>query len=400
MDPKASETDAAKASTGPDAGKPRKTRPTVDIDLPSSAVKIETADETGADRASPEAEMPPPSPGNGSKWIPALIGLVAGAIGGFGAWQVTGMMDGGVGKLTAGLDQRLARLEQARPALPPEVSERLVRAERAMSEAGPREQALRSELGKLQAAISAEQNERSKALAVLGERSSTPAAQGNEMPGARLTEMQAQLDGFAPKLNSVSDQVANLSKSLGAVAGRDDLSRASALLVTTGLLNEAFQRHEVLGGILEPLRAMGASEAELSLLAPFASAAPATPAALLAELHALTAKNPGDQKPANKTEGDFFERLRAGAANLVDIRRTGEITGTDDNAHLARAEQALQRGDIAMALALVGRLTPTRAEGLAGWRAKAQQRMKAVEAIGKLRSESLARLSRAASATK
>lgn len=402
MDPKASENDAAKAAPEAEAGKPRKSRPVIDIDLPPHAVKEEPGEAAKPDTPPPPRNAAPDAPprANSPKMLPALLGLVAGTVGGFGAWHVTGLMDGGVGKLTAGLDQRLTRLEQARPSTPPDLADRLIRAERALAEAQPREQALRTDIGKLQAAIAAEQAERAKALASLGERPPAPATPAtssttSEAPTPRLDEMQARIEGIAPRLNSVADQVANLSKTLGNVAGRDDLSRASAMLVTTGLLGEAFQRHEALGGILETLRAIGASEAELAPLAPFAASAPPTPAALLAELRAIAAKsNP------EKAEGDFFERLRSGAASLVDIRRTGEITGTDDAAHLARAEQALQRGDVATALTLVGRLTPARAEGFAGWRTRAEQRVKAVDAIGKLRSENLARLSRAATAAK
>ncbi|MGL5446445.1 MAG: COG4223 family protein [Rhabdaerophilum sp.] len=406
MEPKAGENDAAQATPAAETGKSRKSRPVIDIDLPAEAVKEEPREPAKANIPNPSLETPDPEApprAKSPKALPALLGLVAGAVGGFGAWHITGLMDGGVGKLTAGLDQRLVRLEQARPATPADLVDRLTRAERGLAEVTPREQALRAEIEKLQAAIGAEQAERTKALAALGQRVAAPtvapvpvtAPASSETPSSRLDEMQARLEGLTPKLDSVTEQVANLSKSLTNVAGRDDLSRASAMLVTTGLLGEAFQRHEALGGILETLRAMGIGEAELSALMPFATSAPPSPATLLAEIRAIAAKNTGE-----KTEGDFFERMRSGAANLVDIRRTGEITGTDDAAHVARAEQALQRGDVSTALTLMGRLTPSRAEGFAGWRTKAEQRVKATEAISKLRSESLARLSRAALAAK
>jgi hypothetical protein len=396
MDPKASDTASVSATTGAEATKPRKSRPAIDIDLPASAVRDESSETTVRDDQAPA--NPPAPRAKTPIFVPSLLGFLAGAIGGFGAWHVTGTMDGGAAKMTAGLEQRLGRLEQNRPTLPAEVTERLTRAERALTEAQPREQALRAELGQLRAAIASEQAERTKALAALGDRGGSPTASSPgpvEPPAPRLDTLQAQIDGVSPKLNSVAEQVATLSKSLGNVAGRDDLSRASAMLVVTGLLGEAFQRNEPLGGILETLRAMGIGEPELAPLTPFAATGPAAPAALLAELRALAAKTPGEAP-----EGAFFDRLRASAANLVDIRRTGEITGTDDAAHLARAEQALQRGDVATALTLVERLTPARAETFTAWRMKAGQRIKAIEAIGKLRADSLTRLSRAASGAK
>jgi hypothetical protein len=387
MNPKASESDAAKAASGIENGKPRKARPHLEIDLPANAVKQEPVDTKAPETDPPvpesssrDAELRDLQPrARSPKLLPALLGLVAGTVGGFGAWHVTGLMDGGVGKLTAGLDQRLSRLEQARASSPSDLADRLSRAERGLAEALPREQA-----------------ERSKTLAALTERSATPipmATEGASSP--RLDDIQAQVNALGPRVSSIHDQVAALARTAGPAAGSDDLSRATAVLVTTGLLGEAFQRQEVLGGILETLRRMGAGEAELAPLMPFATSPPPTPASLLAELRAIPSK-----KAPEKAEGDFFERLRSGAANLVDIRRTGDITGTDDNAHIARAEQALQRGDIATALTLVGRLTPARVEDFANWRGKAEQRVKAFDAIGKLRAASLERLSRAASATK
>jgi hypothetical protein len=406
MDPKASENDAAKAASLAEPGKPRKSRPTVEIDLPPDAVKEEPGASPAPETASAQADPMPrdPSPRSKSpKLLPAFFGLVAGAVGGFGAWHVTGLMDGGVGKLTAGLDQRLTRLEQARPSTPPDLADRLTRAERGLTEVLPREQALRAEIGKLQAAIAAEQGERSKALAVLGERITAPAptaTSGASIPNldeirAQVNALGSQFNAFGPRVNSMADQVATLSKSLGHVAGQDDLSRAAAMLVTTGLLGEAFQRHEALGGIIETLRSMGAGETELAPLTPFATSPPPAPSALLAEMRAIPAK-----KAPEKADTDLFERLRSGAASLVDIRRTGEITGTDDAAHIARAEQALQRGDVGLALTLVGRLTPARAGDFTGWRTRAEQRVKALETIGKLRAASLSRLSRAASGAK
>ncbi|MBN8533569.1 MAG: hypothetical protein J0L51_05715 [Rhizobiales bacterium] len=406
MDPKASENDAAKAAGGIGPDKAKKSRPAVEIDLPAHAVKEEPAEaphpETASPQPDPESRDSAPR-GTSPKLVPALLGLIAGAVGGVGAWHVTGLMDGGVGKLTAGLDQRLTRLEQARPASPPDLAERLTRAERSLAEALPREQTLRAEIGKLQAAITAEQGERTKALAALGERASAPspaASDGGSSPNldeirAQMNALGGQMGALGPRVNEMADRVATLTQSIGQVAGQDDLSRAAAMLVTTGLLGEAFQKHEALGGILETLRAMGAGEAELAPLKLFATSPPPSPSALLAELRAIPSK-----KSPDKAEGDLFERLRSGAASLVDIRRTGEITGTDDAAHIARAEQALQRGDVGLALTLIGRLTPGRAGDFTGWRSRAEQRVNAVEALGKLRAASLARLSRAASGAK
>lgn len=376
---------------------PRKARPPVEIDLPAesvSEVKPEAESsptiETMASETTPAEPAPPARP---SLALPVLAALVAGIAGSLG---VQALLGGSDAKLASALDQRLMRLEQAKPApapLPPEMADRLAKAEKALGEITPREQALQAEITRLSAALKS-----------LAERPASPAAGGGPAPEtasaiARLsaaTEAATkQAEAQSARLAGLDAQIASLGKNMGGTQG--ELARASGLVVVTQMLAEAFQRNEALGSPLETMKALGVPAERLAPLAPFAQSPPPSLASLGTELRERAKAANG---AAASAPGDFLTRLKEGAAALVEVRRTGEITGADDAAHLARAEQAVARGDLATALTLVGRLSAPLAERFAGWKAKAEARAKAGDALGLIRQESLAGLARAASPAK
>ncbi|CAN1568547.1 hypothetical protein MCEMSEM23_03066 [Rhabdaerophilaceae bacterium] len=409
-------------------------------------------------------EPPAPPPAKSPMLVPALVGLVAGMVGGFGAWQAQTFMGTSdvpikaIGERVARLESTPPSPAPA-PVPPPtpipvEVTEGLARAEKTLADMQAREAVIRAEMGKLADALGVEQAERTKAVAELSARASAPApaipqtapvapsastpttpladlapelnqlrsrltalegaakalpdaigavAAKNEAASGkvdtlmpRIDALAQRVDAYAPGLASVNDQVASLSKSLAGVASRDELTRAAALIVSANLASDLVQRSEKLGSIPATLRALGAPEPLLASLDVFAEVAPPSASTLLTELRRLSAPAPSAQAPA----ADMIERLRQGAASLVDIRRTGEISGTDDAAHLARAEQALQSGDLALALTLTGRLTADRAPSFADWRRHVQARVQALDSIAKVREDGLAKLARAASSAK
>lgn len=375
----------------------RKARPPVEIDLPAESVSEVKADPaTESPREPTPPEQPPveaqPASARPSMILPIGLALLAGIAGSLGVQALLGGTDT---KLASAVDQRLSRLEQARPAapsLPPELAERLARAEKALADAAPREQALQAEIDRLSAA-----------LKTLSER---PAPTGAGAPAAEnaaeIERLRAAVDAAAKqsetqtaRIATLTDQMATLAKSAGNPSS--DLARASAGAVVSQNLAESFQRSEPLGAAIDAMKALGVGADRLAPLAAFAQSPPPSLASLAAELRDLAkaSTDVGNGQPA-----DFLTRLKQGAASLVEVRRTGEITGTDDAAHLARAEQAVNRGDLATALTLVGRLSAPRAERFAGWRAKAEARAKADEAIRQIRQESLAALARVAGPAK
>ena len=399
------ETESASTKPGENA-RPKKSRPPVEIDLPAESVsEVRTepapapADEPRAEAASqpepPVAEAPPPPPpAKPSMAMPLALALVAGVVGSLG---VQALLGGSDMKLATALDQRLARLEQAKPpaaAIPAELTERLAKAEKTLAEFAPREQALQAEISRL-----------SGALKTLSER---PVASGSPATGptpdmtAEIERLRSaaeaatkQAEGQAARVTGLNEQVTTLAKAVASANG--ELARASAASVVSQNLAEGFQRNESLGGAIEALKALGVSAERLAPLAAFAKDAPPSLASLGNELRDLAKAS---AEAATGQQADFLTRLKHGAASLVEVRRTGEITGTDDAAHLARAEQAVGRGDLATAITLVSRLSAPRAERFAGWKAKAEARAKAGDAIRQIRQESLAGLARAAAPAK
>jgi len=381
---------------------PKKTRPPVEIDLPAESARETKAEPDVALAGEPRLPeqpaietQPPPAPARPAMAMPLLLALVAGIAGSLG---VEALLGGPDSSLTSALDQRLARLEQVKPpsapAIPAELADRLAKVEKALSEVAPREQALQAEITRL-----------ASQLKTLAER---PVATGSPVAGpapettaeferlrAAIEAARRQAEEQIARFTGLNDQIATLTKAVASANG--ELARASATAVVSQNLAESFQRHEALGGAIEALKALGVAADRLAPLTAYAQNPPPSLASLGAELRELARAG---TEAGKGTEADFLTRLRQGAASLVEVRRTGEITGTDDAAHLARAEQAVVRGDLATAITLVGRLSAPRAERFAGWKAKAEARAKADDAIRQIRQESLAGLARAAAPAK
>lgn len=425
----------------------RKAKAAMAIDLPASAVSDVTPDPTPIHQTEPtpadvsEAEEPPASPPAAKlstpKLVPGLIGLVAGVIGGLGASQFAGFLPFKVpSKPDSALEQRLAGFEaslKAAPAASQTLVDRLAKAEAALADGAKREAALQDELSKLNAAITQESADRAKALAerpvgLLGTGAGVPdsaveierlkgrlgtiessakavpeaigalAAKGEAVIGKvdalapRLDQMNMRVETLAPKLNAVTDQVSALQKTVAGVANRDGLAQAASRVAATSLLGEAFFKGEELATTLSVLKNLGETAPNLTLLAPYAEKGAPNAATLLAELKTVQPKSAEVAKPA----ADVLERVKSGVLSLVEVRKTGAITGTDDSSHLARAEQALNKGDIATALTLVQRLSAPTNEAYATWRARADARIKAEILVGKLKSDAVAALAAAA----
>jgi hypothetical protein len=134
-----------------------------------------------------------------------------------------------------------------------------------------------------------------------------------------------------------------------------------------------------------------------SALEPFTDKGPESPAELVAALRAAT---PKAAPTGAASEGSWMERVRQSAMSFVEIRKSGDVSGADDDSALKRAEQALQRGDLAGALAATARLSPAMAPAFASWRGTVERQIKGREALARLRTEALAHLAQTAQAAK
>lgn len=380
-------------------------KPAVEIDLPASDVK-EIPVEAPAEAGPPAETEPPPAARKPSsaRLVPAVIGLVAGLAGGVGGYTISDFSrpksaspDTLAARLGA-VEQSLAAASRTPPAaLPAETANRIAKAEASAGEAEKRVAALAGEVTKLRADLTAE---RARAVEALANRA--PGGAPGVAP-AELSQMKSRLDALDGVARALPQSLATLKgridaieARLGGLSANEAIATANARLAAVTLLDEAMRAGAPLAPAAAMLKNLGADAAGLGMLAPFAETGAPGAARLLDELRAL---RPAPQKPAADT-ASLLERMRRSAMSLVEIRRTGEVTGTDDAAHLARAEQSLARGDIATAVTLVGRLSPSAAPAYAAWRARADARVKAADAIAALRRDAYAALAKAASPAK
>lgn len=415
-------------TTKPARGKDRKTTPAIDL-APGDVKEIaeEPRAESSAEvEAAPAVEAmlePPPvalpHAASTPKLVPGLIGLVAGIVGGLGAYQFGETLlprkapsaESGIATRLGALEQRLTSSSGAPSAA---LIARLEKAESLLSEAGRREETLRGEIGKLGQALSAEVAERKKAIEGATARAGQALGLANTQPApsaeieglkSRLGSVEDaakalpetvaslgnQLKAVGPRVDTVSKEITALTSRLAQLGAQEKLGAAQARLAATTLLEEAFGASRPLGEPVRLLKNLGVPETDLAAFAPYLETPAPDAARLLADLRAIKPKT----EPADGSPG-FFDRLKAGATSLVEIRKTGTVTGTDDASHIQRAELALQRGDVGTAAALIVRLSPANAPSYAEWRTRAEQRAKAVEAVGAQKKAALAQLAAAA----
>lgn len=410
----------------PETGKPGKGRPRPQpvVDLPAEAVTDisppaeppaemppETAKAAPPESADepvvppmPAAEPPlsPPQPAAPSRLVPALVGLVAGLAGGVAAAQLGPVLFGAAPTTDPALVGRVAQLEQQ------------ARAVRPTDAVGPRLDSLLAELPKREAALKAEIASLRQAL------ESRPAALASQMPvpnpGPELEALKtrlgtledglkavpqgvgqigARVDGLQPRVETIARDLQGLASRVNGLGARDSLAAANARLAAVTLAEDAFSQNRPLGPALDLLKGVLPDAAALAPLQPFAEAGAETPAALLAALKAAAPK-----PVAAETSLTWQERLRQSAAAFIEIRKTGDVSGVDDQSAVKRAELALQRGDVSAALAATARLSPAAAPAYAAWRGLLERQVKAREALVQLRQEAMTFLARTAQAAK
>ena len=118
-----------------------------------------------------------------------------------------------------------------------------------------------------------------------------------------------------------------------------------------------------------------------------ASGLPA-PAALAQTLSKLTPAMLEAAVPPGH-EGGVLDRLEAGAARLVRIRRIDDTQGDDPAAMIARADAKATRGDIAGALAEIDKLPDKVRAPASGWVSTARARLAALDAARQISTHAL-----------
>lgn len=282
------------------------------------------------------------------------------------------------------LTQRVSRIEDTLSKLPTgdaSVTERLTSAENAMKSFGLALTTLnqRSDDASANASRAREQADAAE-KAVTQLRGSVQDAAKD----ASAAVAPAQLDALQQRLTALEQS----SK-----AARDEITKtADAEVAARRALSAAALRNAVVSGApysgeLAQAKSLGADEAKLAPLAPFAASGVPSAASLSQELRALIpamVKASGAQTPS----GGFLERLQANASKLVRVTPVDAPAGDDPSAVLARIEIESAHADIAGALADLGKLPEAARAPASSWIAKVKARQAALDAANALAADS------------
>ena len=167
-------------------------------------------------------------------------------------------------------------------------------------------------------------------------------------------------------------------------------ARASALIGIAARLSAAVESGLPFATDLALLAPLAQGDAKLAesatALQAYAQSGVAARAALVAEFPAVAKAALAD----DLADDSFGERLLGKVRGLVSLRRVGnDVEGDGTEAKLARAEAALEAGDLAKAVALVKTLPPQTARATAAWLARAEANLAAKQAADQISSQAV-----------
>ncbi len=162
-------------------------------------------------------------------------------------------------------------------------------------------------------------------------------------------------------------------------------ARASAVIGVAARLSAALDSGLPFAADLNLLAPLAQGDAKLTEVAaalqPYAQAGVASRAALAASFPAVAKAALAD----DVADDSFGERLLGKVRSIVSLRRVGDdVPGDSAEAKLARAEAALDAGDLAKAVDLMKSLPPQTAKATQAWLARAEAHLAAKRAIDAL----------------
>ncbi|QFU15111.1 COG4223 family protein [Microvirga thermotolerans] len=316
-----------------------------------------------------EAPPPPPPPPQaepGRRTSPAALvgaGLLGGLVGagllyGLQAWQKPSAPPGdprlaqleqrvaalGQPANAQGLENRLKALEEATKALDSRLKAAEAAARQAEARAGealdrpvpespaPQDEAAVKNLADRLAALEGQLQAQGEAVRQ-AERSGEAAQQAVEALGGRLDDDARQIAALAGKVGQ----------------GPDAATLAAVRLSLASRLGDALRRGVPYSETLSALERLSKDPGRLAPLKPFAGEGAPTASDLARAFEPLRAAILRDDRGAGT--GSWTDRLWRMADRIVTVRPVGEAGGTGVPATLARIDRALDRGDVAGALA-------------------------------------------------
>lgn len=207
----------------------------------------------------------------------------------------------------------------------------------------------------------------------------------------RIAASEAAVDAGSAKVTGLEERIASLEASLA--AAKLDSAQTARLALAVVELDSALDAGDPLAAALQPFADLAGTDATLAapveqLQAFAASGAPtvqvlqARLADLAPKISAAAAGSPGD---------DWVAETARNLANLVNLRQVGADEAATQAA-LAKAGEALGRGDVRGAVTALQPLADAGNPGAADWLAEARQRLEADAAVERIRAYLAARL--------
>ena len=200
---------------------------------------------------------------------------------------------------------------------------------------------------------------------------------------------------LAPQLTTLDQRIAKLEAALpdlSTAIGRSAASaKSGAAAIAFANLRTAIAAGRPYAAELAVLRSLMPDLGDLGALPSHAEGGVPTVAELAGNLQRIAEANAAPTSaPA---EASFLDSMIASAKSAVSIRRTGaDTTGSEPSAVLARAEAALEQGNLAIAIKEVEAMPAPVSDVVAGWLDDARARASANDALTKLESTVLASL--------
>lgn len=375
------------AGTSPEANRPRRAAPT--IDLEASEVTDST---TSADPESADAKNEAKSEAKRSSWLssaafyPFLAAAVTGAVTAAlviaVAWAVGRPAETAqpVAEINAGaieaLSSRLAEIESrvSKPAVPdPALASRFDALEKSLA-------GLRTDL----AGARAQSVKLSNDLEAI---KAAPPAPATSPAAPDLTAIEGRISDVERAVRAESERIAQATS-----RPADDV--ALRRLVVASMLDLSVRQGGPFTEALKAAKALALDPQMFKPLEEFAGSGVPSPASLCRELLTLVPKLEPPMESAPAGSG-IVEHLKAGAAKLVRIERT-DMVGTDRGAIVSRVTAAALRNDVSEARRELTSLSPADRAPAQGWLDKADARDAALAASHRFAAEAMAALAKSA----
>ncbi|WP_207455417.1 mitofilin family membrane protein [Azospirillum sp. SYSU D00513] len=240
-----------------------------------------------------------------------------------------------------------------------------------------------------------QQSEQQQRVAELTQRLS-----GLEQQLSQVGQNASAAQGLQQEVGTLKEQLASVNKTVEERS--NSAAAAQAMVLAAGQLRNTLAAGQPFQSDLQAVRSLGIGDPQitqpLDTLAPYAAKGIPTEPQLAERFEPLAAEivradDKGDPR-------DWLDQVKGTLATLVTVRQEGGgVVGTSTGAIVARAEAAIQKGDIPGAVQELSGLQGPAAAAAAPWLEDAKARLAANQATRQLSSRAIALMGNAAGAT-